>query len=264
MPAMVMLLAKVSPPHFRIAHDFVRRTVGDLVAGNQHDEAARKTHDRAHDMLDKDDGDAALVEAQQQRQYFLDLGVGETRHRFVGNQEFWLRGHGARQFELAHFALGEIARQMPRLLFEANFAEQDSTSLPHFVLGTKATSRSDGVEQGYAYVIDEAETGERARQLEAPGQSDMGTLMRGKPVKLTAIEPHVALFVAQRAADAVDQRALAGAVGSDQAEALARGDVQRNVFQRDETAKAFAEIVDLKQVGVGAGHAVRRDAVLRA
>src|ERR1700691_3423415 len=60
-PAMVRLLAKIGPLHFRIAHDVVGLAIGDLAAGDQHDEAARKTHHRTHDMLDEDDGDALFV-----------------------------------------------------------------------------------------------------------------------------------------------------------------------------------------------------------
>ena len=45
-------------------------------------------------------------------------------HRFVGDQELGLGRHGARQFELAHLDLGEVARQPARLGFEADFAQQ--------------------------------------------------------------------------------------------------------------------------------------------
>src|ERR1700722_18286976 len=214
MPAMVMLLAKVSFLHFRITHDLIRRTVGNLVAGHQHDEAPRKTHDRAHDMFDEDDGDAALVEARQQRQYFFDLRMGETRHRFVGDQELWLRGHGTRQLELAHLTLGEITRQVPRLLFKPHFAQQVAAALPNLVLGPQAAPGRNRVHERYAYIIDKAETGERTGQLKASGQSNMGALMRGEPINLTAVKTHAAEFVTQRAADTIDKRALSRAVGS--------------------------------------------------
>src|SRR5215470_7699210 len=39
-PAMVRLLAKISPFNFGIAHDVVRQPVGDFSPGNQHDQPA--------------------------------------------------------------------------------------------------------------------------------------------------------------------------------------------------------------------------------
>src|ERR1700719_2126375 len=82
----------------------------------------------------------------------------------------------------------------------------------------------------------------------------MGALMRVKSVELTAVKMYRALLVAQRAADAIDQRALAGTVGPDETEALAGRYGKRNVFERDEAAEALAEIVDVKEVGICNGH----------
>src|ERR1700741_4004275 len=48
----------------------------------------------------------------------------------------------------------------------------------------------------------------------------------------------------QGAADAIDQRRFARAVGSDQAEPLAGWNRQRNLVQRDKAAEPLAEIVD--------------------
>src|ERR1700675_2638291 len=79
--------------------------------------------------------------------------------------------------------------------------------------------------------------------------------MRGEAVDGPAVETHRTLLILQRAADAIDQRALARAVRTDEAEALAGGHVERDVFQRDETAEAFAEVIDFEQVRhAAAGH----------
>src|SRR5438105_2548872 len=62
-----------------------------------------------------------------------------------------------------------------------------------------------------------------------------------------AIEAHGARLVAQRAADAVDQRRLAGAVRANEAEPLAGLDRQVDAVERHEAAEAFADVVDLEQ-----------------
>src|ERR1700733_14585724 len=74
------------------------------------------------------------------------------------------------------------------------------------------------------------------------------------PVERMAIERDRARLVLQRAADAIDQRALARAVGSDEADALARIDRERDAIERDKAAEALAEIVDGEQFGRGSRH----------
>ena len=61
------------------------------------------------------------------------------------------------------------------------------------------------------------------------------------PVQRRPGEAHAALLVAQGAADAVDQGRLARAVGPDQAEPLARLDLEVDLLQRGEAAEALAE-----------------------
>src|SRR5689334_5910273 len=71
--------------------------------------------------------------------------------------------------------------------------------------------------------------------------------MRGQPLQRLAVEADGALLVAQRATDAVDQRALAGAVGADQPQPLARRHVDLDGVERDETAEPLAHAGDLQQ-----------------
>src|SRR5262249_36833170 len=88
---------------------------------------------------------------------------------------------------------------------------------------------------------------ERPRQLEAAREPEPGAGMRRQPVEDAALERDGAGLVRQRAAQAVDQGALARAVRPDQAEALALGDVEVDALERDEAAEALAEALDLQQ-----------------
>src|SRR6185437_9068229 len=56
-------------------------------------------------------------------------------------------------------------------------------------------------------------------------------------------------LILQRAADAVDQRALAGAVRADQAESFAGVDVEADVVERNEAAEPLADILHAQQGG---------------
>ena len=56
----------------------------------------REAHHRAHDVLDQDDRDALLVEPEQHREDFLDLGGRQPGHRLVGDQQLAARAATAR------------------------------------------------------------------------------------------------------------------------------------------------------------------------
>ena len=142
---------------------------------------------------------------------------------FVGDQKLGFRCHGAGEFELAHLHLGQLARQPPRLVFETDLAQHLEASRLDVRRGAAAAARRDGVEEGNAHVVEEAEARERPRQLKGTGKAAVRALVRGRAVEPVAVEAHRTGLVAQRAADAVDQRALAGAVRSDQADAFAGG-----------------------------------------
>src|ERR1039458_1710160 len=104
-----------------------------------------------------------------------------------------------------------------------------------------------GVEQRNAQVVGEVHAVERPRQLEAARQSAMRALMGGQTIDHTAVEIDGAGFVLHRAADAIDQRALAGAVRPDQPEPLARLHLEIDAIERDEAAETFADVVDVQQ-----------------
>src|SRR5450631_4939027 len=75
----------------------------------------------------------------------------------------------------------------------------------------------------------------------------MRALMGGKPIDHTAVEIDSAGLVLQRAADAIDQRALARAVRADQPEPLARLHLEVDAVERDEAAEPLADIIDVQQ-----------------
>src|SRR5262249_26217462 len=62
------------------------------------------------------------------------------------------------------------------------------------------------------------------------------------------LEGHRAGLVGQSAAQAIDQRRLARAVGADQSDALALRDSEIDAVERDEAAEALAETGHLQQV----------------
>src|SRR5512143_812915 len=77
----------------------------------------------------------------------------------------------------------------------------------------------------------------------------MRTLVGSQAVYGLSVEMDTALFVLQCAADAVDQRALSGAVWTDEADALALLYFELDTIKRNEASEALADIADVKKRG---------------
>ena len=93
------------------------------------------------------------------------------------------------------------------------------------------------------HVLDRRQPGEQADALQRAGDPEPGELVRANPVQHGLAEPHAAGVGAHEAADDVEQRRLARAVGADDADDLAGRDRQRDVVERRQAAEAHRETV---------------------
>src|SRR5438876_3302685 len=85
-PSMARLSAKIGLLHPLVRHDLGRRADGDDPARVEAHHALGKAHHGLHDVLDHDDGDVLITQADEQIQHFIDLGTGKAGHGLVGNQ----------------------------------------------------------------------------------------------------------------------------------------------------------------------------------
>src|SRR5215470_12458725 len=243
-----LLLAKVRPHDFRIAYNVLRQAIGDLAPGHQDGDALGELHHRPHDVLDHDHGDALAVQPDQQLDDLVDLGVREPGHHLVGDQQLGVCRHGAGKLELAHLDLGEIARSLARLGGQPDLAQKfQAARVDRRAMEMAARAGVHRIEDGNAHVLGERQPGEWPRQLEAARKSAPRALVRRQPVQDLVGEAHAALFIAQGAADAIDQGRLARAVGPDQAEPLPGPHLEVDAVQRHEAAEALADPRDLQQ-----------------
>src|SRR3984893_11855590 len=247
MPVTLRLLAKIGPLHLGVTDRFLRCSVGDLLSGDQHDEPRRKAHHRAHDVLDQDDCDALLVEAEQDNEDLLDLGGRQAGHRLVGKQQPRRAGDGAGELELAHLDLRQIARQALRLVGEPDIREERVAALVDRSAGEpRPVPGIDRIEERNAEIVDKVQAAERLRQLKAAGEPQPGALVGRHAVDAPPVEHDAAAVVVQCAGEAIDEGALARAVGPDEPQPLAGLDSDVDVFERHKTAKAFAEPADFE------------------
>src|SRR5262249_49783418 len=150
--------------------------------------------------------------------------------------------------ELPHLHLRQVARPSPCLASKADEIEELMTTPVELARGKmRALPRIDGVEERDADVLRDAEAGEGLRQLEAPRHTEPRALMGREAVDTLAGKAHGAALMAKRAAEAIDERALAGAVGADEAETLAAGDAERDPVERGEATELLGEVQDLEE-----------------
>src|SRR6185437_16229189 len=88
-------------------------------------------------------------------------------------------------------------------------------------LGAVVLAAAEAEEGADRDILQHGEPGKRLHHLECPADAEMGAPERLQVVDALALEQHVARIGRERAADQADERRLAGAVGSDEAEDLA-------------------------------------------
>src|SRR5262249_50056268 len=108
-----------------------------------------------------------------------------------------------------------------------------------------------GVLVGDVQVLQHAHAREGLGDLEAPHDAEPRAPVRGKGGKVVSFEENAPAVGGQGARDAVDERGLAGAVGSDQPEALSRIHVEAHAVESGEPAEALDHTLHLEE---GCGH----------
>ena len=100
--------------------DFGRQALGELLAEIEHDDAVRQAHDRLHQVLDHQDGHAALADAADDADHVLDLGRVEAGQHLVEQQQQRPRGQRAGEFEPLLAGDGQVHRQHLGAIVEAD------------------------------------------------------------------------------------------------------------------------------------------------
>src|SRR5205807_4280646 len=100
------------------------------------------------------------------------------------------------------------------------------------------------VEAGEDDVLDQREPVERPRDLERAPNTEVDDAVGRQPGDLAPLEADGAGVRRQGPGQHVEDRALAGAVGADQAEDLSRLDTERHVADGDEAAESLRQSFD--------------------
>src|SRR5271168_3993863 len=115
------------------------------------------------------------------------------------------------------------------------------------IVRRQAKMRGAGEVGGHHQILDHRHAFEGARNLEAARNPAPRAHVRRQPRDVLAAKDHGRGLGTEGTGNAVDQRGLAGAVGTDQAEALAGLDIDADIVERGEAAEALGQPLDPQQ-----------------
>src|SRR5574343_1095916 len=248
--------AEVRADHVLVGPHLVGGAVADLLAVVQHHHAVGDVHHHAHVVLDQDDGGAEfLVDVEDEAAHVLFLLDVHAGHRLVEQQHAGLHGQGAAQVDALLQAVGQAAHRglaegldleevddvldegAVRALLALGRAPADRL-LEEVGLHLQVAARHD--------VVDHAHALEERQVLEGARHPHLGHLAAVHVAEGLAPEGDLALLRRVDAVDAVEHRALAGAVGADDRADLVRAHVEADVGQRLDATEAQADVLDVE------------------
>ena len=199
--------------------------------------------DDLHDVFDDDDGDAALLDLAHEVDGEAHFGRGEAGQRLVEQQQLRLGGQRAGDFQA--FAAGGAERAGAAVGQGIQAAEDE------YIIGDAARGVAVAVAQKGADhdVFRNAHVLERDRDLEAASHAEAGVLFGRGAGDVVALEADGAGGGREVAGDAVEEGALAGAVGADEADDVALRHGQAGAVDGAEGAELHDDVGCLKQHG---------------
>ncbi len=200
----------------RIAQDRVRLAVGNQLAMMQHRNPLRDRHHDFHQMLDHDDGDAALRDLADHRQRIVDLGRVQPGIDLVQHQQTRLHGEALGQFQ----ALALCERQRGGGLVRGAGEAGELQMIAGLRMGVGKAVRVAREQRARGDVFQHRHLRERLHDLEGAGEPEPRDLVGPHPGDIAAVEDYASGGRRMYGGDQIDQRRFAGAIRSDQPEDL--------------------------------------------
>ena len=225
--------AEVCGDHALVLSDDLGRAVGDHAAELEHDHPVADAEHEPHVVVDQQRRLARVGEGAQRETEFLALARVESGGGLVEAQQ--PRPAGERAGD-AH----ELALSLRELV-------------GHRLGGPVETDQSErpvGLSAGDGDVLADLEVVEQVGVLPRPRQAAAGSLVRRQRTDVLPVERD-APRERDEARDRVDQRRLAGAVRSDQADQLALADLEVDVLERVDAAECDGQAADREHGGGG-------------
>src|SRR6266852_2688663 len=239
-------MAKIRLDHFRIAADLRRIALRDDAALGEHEDAMTQRHDEFHVMLDDDERRALLgidrlepvAQAREHRQV-------DAARRLIEQSKTGARHERHRGIQELLLAIAQVARRLLRKM-----AKPEKIEHPVGRRGKPGVAPADQAREhgalvllaGQDQVLAHGQLRKDLKQLKRAAHAEPIEIARTHAGHGTAVEMHVAGARPQLSEDAIEQRRLAAAVGTDDAENFTFGDVEGYAVDGDDAAEALPEI----------------------
>src|SRR6266542_3404075 len=223
-PAHGVAAAQVRLDHPRIPLHLGRSPLGDLLAIVEHGDAIGHLHDHSHVVLDQQDR-----HAQVGHERFQELHEGRRlalRHpcrRLVEQQQARLGPERARQLEAPLIAVRQVARDLVGVTPQAHALQQRLGALTELALDlTEARAAGEDIPEpeadarvhAHEHVLDRGHVGEEPDVLERAADPERRDLIGAEAAERDAAARHGAAVGRIQTREDVEQRRLAGSVGS--------------------------------------------------
>src|SRR2546422_3613528 len=184
------------------------------------------------------------------------------RCRLVEEDDLRSQGECGRHVEELLVSLRQLPRQRVTLVAEAEQLGHLERGLLHLAIpgerGEQAAASPQSRHAGGLQGLEDRQVGKDLDELERPGHAETRQAHRADAADLTVLEAHAARAWSRDAGEDVDERRLAGAVGPDDRDELARVDPEAHAVEGTELSVEFSEPVRLQNHARDAGTGRRR------
>src|SRR5438128_9033541 len=157
-------LAQVCLDHTGVVEDLGGWPLHEGLTEVEHEDAVAHAHDDLHDVLDQDDGDAAVPDASDHRQGLLHLDLVEPGHHLVKQQQAGAHRQRSGDFEALAVRHSEPEHGVVPFLGEPDQVEH-LVGFPHRGHGLQPTPRP-AKERAHRRVLANGHRGKRPHNLE--------------------------------------------------------------------------------------------------
>src|SRR5690606_7120845 len=233
--------AEIGLDHGAVVEHLLGRAVGEHLAVVHAHRTPAQLHHHRHVVAHEDEGLSVRVALANE-------GRHDLLHRGMHRGKGFVEQRDARRHHEAGAELQELflaARELPAVevhhVGELEFFQQLHGPLAGPVLVEAECHAADH------QVVEGAHPVEDPGHLEHAQHAQAGELGGIEPQDASAVEPDLAGVGAQVARQHIEQRGLAGAVRTDQADQLAFRHVHADAVERLEAAEALADVANLEQ-----------------
>src|SRR5579884_4313432 len=251
------LLAEIRGDDVGVAAHHVGRAAGDHPAEVEHVDVVAEGEHEVDVVLDDQHAEVVpAADAAEEVRELPGLLAPDARGRLVEQQEPGIGAERAGDLHQPAHPQRQLADAAVHVLAEAQLGDHavDLAMGEHLVAVRRGQAQPVG-EDPVAHarlaaqqdVVVGAEPADQLRRLEGAPDAGARAAIRGEPGDLATVEADAARVGALQAGDGVEQRRLAGTVGTDQADHLAARDAQRHRVERREPVESHVDAAHLEQ-----------------